>query len=222
MNLYLHIIVWGGVLTLVGISMSKTSNMKQELLLGKKNLDKAGKIISDYEKTFDDKLKKRTQELERSSQSIESLKVKLEKTLYSTMDAKVAKLLIEGRLRNEKRKISVMFSDLVGFTGYSEDRSPEVVVQDLNSYLSCMEPVMLDYHAHIDKYLGDGIMCEFGAPLDYENYRLLAVMAAIKMQETLTRFNYPWQMRIGISSGPVIMGIIGSRPSSLYHYRRRG
>ena len=211
MNLYLHIIVWGGVLTLVGISMSKTSYIKQELLLGQKNLDKADKIIGDYEKTFDDKLKKRTQALERSSQSIESLKVKLEKTLYSTMDAKVAKLLIEGRLRNEKRKISVMFSDLVGFTGYSEDRSPEVVVQDLNSYLSCMEPVMLDYHAHIDKYLGDGIMCEFGAPLDYENYRLLAVMAAIKMQETLTRLNYPWQMRIGISSGPVIMGIIGSR-----------
>ncbi|MDX2510998.1 MAG: adenylate/guanylate cyclase domain-containing protein [Desulfobacterales bacterium] len=211
MNLYLHIVVWGGVLTLTGISISKTSYFKQELLRHQKNLDKADKIIGDYKKNFDDKLKKRTEELEKSSQSIESLKVKLEKTLYSTMDAKVAKLLIEGRLRNEKRKISVMFSDLVGFTGYSEDRSPEIVVQDLNSYLSCMEPVMFDYHAHIDKYLGDGIMCEFGAPLDYENYRLLAVMAAIKMQETLTRLNYPWQMRIGISSGPVIMGIIGHR-----------
>jgi hypothetical protein len=175
MSLYLHIIVWGVVLTLTGISISKTSYFKQELLLHQKNLDKATKIIVDYKKKFDDKLKKRTEELERSSQSIESLKIKLEKTLYSTMDAKVAKLLIEGRLRNEKRKISVMFSDLVGFTGYSEDRSPEIVVQDLNSYLSCMEPVMLDYHAHIDKYLGDGIMCEFGAPLDYENYRLLAV-----------------------------------------------
>ncbi len=211
LNWYLHILVWGGFLILVGISISKTGYFKQQLLLYRKNLDEADKIIGNYKENFDNKLKKRTEELEKSSQSFESLKVKLEKTLYSTMDAKVAQLLIEGRLRSEKRKISVMFSDLVGFTGYSEDRSPEIVVQDLNSYLSCMEPVMLDYHAHIDKYLGDGIMCEFGAPLDYENYRLLAVMAAIKMQEKLTSLDYPWQMRIGIASGPVVMGIIGSR-----------
>ena len=210
-NLYLHIMVWGGFLMLAGISISKASYFKQQLILNRENLDKADKIIGNYKKKFDDKLKKRTEELEKSSRSIELLKVKLEKTLYSTMDAKVAKLLIDGRLRNEKRKISVMFSDLVGFTGYSEDRSPELVVQDLNNYLNSMEPIMLDYHAHIDKYLGDGIMCEFGAPLDYENYRLLAVMAAMKMQENLTRLDYPWQMRIGIASGPVIMGIIGSR-----------
>jgi len=211
LNLYLHIMVWGGFLILAGISISKTGSFKQQLLVYRKNLDRADKIIGDYKKNFNSKLKKRTEELEKSSQSIEILKNKLEKTLYSTMDAQVAKLLIEGRLRSEKRKISVMFSDLVGFTGYSEDRSPEIVVQDLNNYLNCMEPVMLDYHAHIDKYLGDGIMCEFGAPRDYENYRLLAVIAAIKMQEKLTRLDYPWQMRIGIASGPVIMGIIGSR-----------
>ncbi|OQY08490.1 MAG: hypothetical protein B6I22_00295 [Desulfobacteraceae bacterium 4572_123] len=211
MNFYLHIMIWAGFLILAGFAISKTGHFKQQLLLHRKKLARADNIIGDYKKKFDDKLKKRTEELEKSSQSIKSLKLKLEKTLYSTMDAEVAKLLIDGRLRNEKRKISVMFSDLVGFTGYSEDRSPEIVVQDLNNYLSCMEPVMLDYHAHIDKYLGDGIMCEFGAPLDYENYKLLAVMAAIKMQEKLIRLDFPWQMRIGIASGPVIMGIIGSR-----------
>ncbi len=146
--------------------------------------------------------------------AVESLKVKVENTLYATMDSTVAKLIIEGRLRDEKRKVSVLFSDLAGFTSYSEKLNPELVIRDLNQYLGNMEPILLNFHGHIDKYLGDGIMCEFGAPLDYKNYQLMAVITALKMQEKMVELNYPWKMRIGIASGSAIMGVVGSKRQS--------
>jgi HD-GYP domain-containing protein (c-di-GMP phosphodiesterase class II) len=125
------------------------------------------------------------------------------------MDASVVNLLIEGRLRNEKRNVSIFFSDLVGFSTYSEEKPPEVVVKDLNRYIGDMEPILMNYRGHIDKYMGDGIMCEFGAPLEYETHSLLAVLAAVKAQETVAQQGFPWKMRVGISSGTTITGLIG-------------
>jgi adenylate cyclase len=188
---------------------------QSELLSRQDELNEAHIALKDYSVNLESKVKERTEELENSKQSIETLKAKVEDTLYSTMDSTVAKLLIEGRLRNEKRKISVMFSDIAGFTSYSEERSPELVIRDLNRYISDMEPILLAYRGHIDKYLGDGIMCEFGSPIGYDTYRLLAVLAAYKMQEKMTTSpGYPWKMRIGIASGAAIMGIIGSKRQS--------
>jgi HD-GYP domain-containing protein (c-di-GMP phosphodiesterase class II) len=74
-----------------------------------------------------------------------------------------------------------------------------------------MESVILAYRGHIDKYMGDGTMCEFGEPLDSETYRLQAVLAAIKLQERVAAGDYPWKMRIGVASGLAITGLIGSR-----------
>jgi tetratricopeptide (TPR) repeat protein len=107
-----------------------------------------------------------------------------------------------------------MFADLCGFTSYSEDLPPEVVIGELNRYLAAMEPVLLTYRGHIDKYIGDGIMAEFGAPLDYETHRLQAVVAALKLQEKLSRSDFPWKMRVGIASGASIAGLIGSQRQS--------
>lgn len=120
------------------------------------------------------------------------------------MDSAVVNLMIEGRLRTEKRNMSVMFTDLVAFTTYSEQTAPETVVADINRYLQDMEPVLFAYRGQIDKYMGDGIMCEFGAPLDYPTHRLMAVVAATKMQEVMKWNKHPWQMRIGIASGSAI------------------
>ena len=167
-------------------------------------------------------MQQRTVELEASKLAVEDLKAKVEAALYSTMDSSVVNLMIEGRLRNEKRAMSVMFADLVGFTTYSENTAPESVVADLNRYLADMEPVLFAYHGHIDKYMGDGIMCEFGAPLEFATHRLMAVVAAMKMQEVVARRDYPWQMRVGIASGSAITGLIGSRRQTLHRDRRRG
>ena len=156
-------------------------------------------------------LQERSAELEQSKRAVESLKAKVEEALYSTMDASVVNLLIEGRLRNEKHNLSVFFSDLFGFSTYLEEHPPEVVIKDLNRYIGDVEPILLTYRGHINKYMGDGIMVEFGAPLEYEKNSLLAVLAGIKIQEKMAQQNYPWKMRIGISSGTTITGLIGAK-----------
>jgi len=224
-SIFLHLVVWGGFLILAGVVVGKqqeylqtetqqVKSLNEKLSTNEQALIKANQSLQDYSDNLESKVKQRTEELEKSKESIEHLKVKVEETLYSTMDSTVAKLIIEGRLRDEKRHVSVLFSDLSGFTSYSERLNPEVVIRDLNHYLSDMEPILLNYHGHIDKYLGDGIMCEFGAPLQHEQYRLMAVVSALKMQEKLTNANYPWQMRIGIASGAAIMGLVGSKRQS--------
>jgi adenylate cyclase len=225
MYLYLHISAWGGFLILSGAVVGSlhdslkgkidlANKLNQHLETGKKELSKAHSDLNKHTENLEITVKKRTKELEQSKQSVEHLKQKVEEALYTTMDATVAKLMIEGRLRNEKRSISVMFTDLVGFTTYSEDMSPEIVIRDLNRYFADMEPIFFNFRGHIDKYQGDGIMSEFGAPLDSENYRLCAVLAGMVMQKKMAESEYPWKMRIGIASGAAIMGFVGSRRQS--------
>ena len=158
-----------------------------------------------------EKLGTRTRELEKTNKIIESINGKMEETLNAAMDSEVAQLLINGRLRNEKRKISVLFSDLAGFTAYCDDICPEMVVEELNKFLAEMEPILSKYRGHIDKYIGDGIMCEFGAPTNYSTHALQAVLAGIKMQERLAQLHFPCKMRIGISTGLAITGLIGAQ-----------
>lgn len=200
----LHIATWGGFLILAGAlvgalkerltaEFATTQRLNVELRAKQKELIQAN--VS----------------LEESKRTVEILKRKVEDTLYATMDSVVANLIIEDRLRNEKREVSVLFSDLVSFTPYAEEHPPEVVIRDLNRYLSDIEPVLLAYHGHIDKYMGDGIMCEFGAPLDFDTHALLAVLAGLKVQERMARREYPWEMRVGIASGSTITGVIGSK-----------
>lgn len=224
-NLVIYIVTWGGFLILAGAVVGKlqerlsrevrtTRGLNLELTEQKAALDAANSSLVEYNDNLEQMVAQRTEELNKSRNAIENIKMKIEDTLYSTMDASVVKLIIEGRLRDEKRNISVMFTDLVSFTEYSERTSPELVIRDLNQYLKEMEEILMTYHAHIDKYLGDGIMCEFGAPHDFDNYRLLAVVCALKMQERMNRMPTSWRMRIGIASGSAIMGLIGNKRQS--------
>ncbi len=191
-----------------------SDNLEHKVKERTEELKQANASLKDYTENLERRVQERTEELEKSKQSIESLKAKVEEALYSTMDSSVVKLIIEGRLRNEKRNVSVLFSDLVGFTTHSEQNPPEIVIRDLNRYIGDMEPILISYRGHIDRYMGDGIMCEFGAPLDYETYRILSVLAGLKMQEKMTKANYPWEMRIGICSGSTITGLVGNKRQS--------
>lgn len=206
-DLYLHITVWGAFLVLAGVAVGKLQGQLRE----------QARVTQRVNETLVEKQQELVQtnaSLEQSKRAVEALKAKVEETLYTTMDSSVAHLIIEGRLRNEKRDLSILFSDLVGFTAYSEERPPEVVISELNRYLRDSEPVILRYRGHIDKYMGDGIMCEFGAPVDFDTYALAAVLASLGLQERVARGNYPWQMRIGIASGSAITGLIGWKKQS--------
>lgn len=222
LDVYTYVSTWGGFLILAGAVVGRlqekladevrtTSALNAELRRREQDLTALNQTLRDYGEDLELRVRDRTEELEQSKRAVEAMKAKVEDTLYATMDASVANLLIEGRLRTEKRNVAVMFSDLSGFTSYSEERPPELVIRDLNRYLADIEPIILAYRGHIDKYMGDGTMCEFGAPLDSEAYRLQAVLAAIKIQERVAAGDYPWAMRIGVASGLAITGMIGSR-----------
>jgi HD-GYP domain-containing protein (c-di-GMP phosphodiesterase class II) len=221
-DVYTYLAAWAGFLILAGAVVGRlqeklgeevrtTTALNTVLRHREQELTEANKTLKDYGENLEARVRDRTEELEASKRAVEEMKTKVEDTLYATMDAAVANLLIEGRLRTEKRNVAVMFSDLSGFTTYSEDRAPELVIRDLNRYLADIEPIILAYRGHIDKYMGDGTMCEFGAPIDSDAYRLQAVLAAIKLQERVSAGDYPWTMRIGIASGLAITGMIGSR-----------
>ena len=203
-DIYFQVLTWGSFLVLAGAVVGTLQDRLQQEVAQKS-------LLNDALKHHQETLEETNHKLKDSKEAVELLKEKVENTLYATMDSTVAKLSIEGRLLNEKRHISVLFSDLVGFSGYSEDRSPEMIIRDLNHYISHMEPILLSFRGHIDKYTGDGIMVEFGAPVDFERYRLLAVLAGLKMQEKMDELDFPWKMRIGIASGTAIMGLVGSR-----------
>ncbi|WP_170940542.1 HD domain-containing phosphohydrolase [Pseudoalteromonas sp. NBT06-2] len=224
-SLFSSISVWGGFLILSGSvvgylnqqlreKLLQASKMSAELDDNTELLNKTTTELIEFTEKFDLKVAERTSTLEKSKQEIESHKHKIEDALYSTMDAAVVKLMIEKRLRTEKRRISILFCDLVSFTLYSEQRRAEVVITDLNKYLASMESVLLLYNAHIDKYVGDGIMAEFGAPIDYEQHALMSVISALKMQEQLQHDDFPWQMRIGVATGEPIIGLIGHKRQS--------
>ncbi len=122
------------------------------------------------------------------------------------------------RLGGERRDITSFFSDLAGFTSISEVLSPEDLVRLLNAYLSEMTEIILDFGGTLDKYEGDAIIAFWNAPLDQNDHATRACLAALRCQKRLVelrpdfedRFGHSLQMRIGINSGPAVVGNMGS------------
>jgi adenylate cyclase len=123
-----------------------------------------------------------------------------------------------ARLGGSRRTMSVLFSDIRGFTTFSEKGEPEAIVAQLNEYFTRMVAVVFDHRGTLDKFVGDAVMALFGAPLDDEDHAEHAVQAALVMQEELARLNERWaaegrptlEIGIGINSGEMVAGNIGS------------
>ena len=136
---------------------------------------------------------------------------------------RVVKEIIENpdklTLGGEERIVSVLFSDVAGFTSISEKLTPAQLVQLLNEYLTEMTDIVLANDGIIDKYEGDAIMAEFGMPVPYDNHPQMACKAALQMQKKLFFLREKWEKegkpqlraRIGINTGEVIVGNMGSR-----------
>jgi adenylate cyclase len=121
----------------------------------------------------------------------------------------------ELRLGGVRREVTVLFSDLRGFTTYSEGRQPDEVIGVLNDYLTEMSDAILDQGGTLITYLGDGIMAVFGAPLDQPDHRDRALATARDMLARLEGFNRRgagrhFEMGIGINTGPAMCGNVGS------------
>ncbi|MFC1624213.1 CHASE2 domain-containing protein [Candidatus Omnitrophota bacterium] len=124
------------------------------------------------------------------------------------------------KLGGERKDLSVLFSDIRGFTTYSEKHQPEEVVNILNEYLDEMTKVILKHNGTLDKYVGDEIMAVFGAPAATieTDHAERAVATALDMLKRLKELQEKWKTEgkepldigVGINTGPMIVGNIGS------------
>lgn len=128
------------------------------------------------------------------------------------------------KLEGERRKVTLLFSDIRQFTQLAEKLPPEEVVYLLNEYFEVMIEVIFAHSGTLDKFIGDGIMAEFGAPLDDEMQEQHAIRAAVEMQKALVKLCDKWegegkpriQMGIGIHTGEAVVGNIGSEKRTEY------
>jgi len=123
------------------------------------------------------------------------------------------------KLGGDKKNLSVMFSDIRGFTSISEKLTPEELVHLLNEYLTAMTDVVFKYDGLLDKYIGDAIMAVFGAPLDQPDHALRACRTGIEMMSELRRLREKWaaegrpdvNIGVGINTGDMVVGNMGSQ-----------
>jgi adenylate cyclase len=121
---------------------------------------------------------------------------------------------------NKRTELTILFSDIRGFTTLSEKMSPEDVVSLLNPYLEIMSSIIHKHGGTVDKYEGDAIVAFFGEPIPHKDHAVRAARASLEMREALNRLNEKWltdgtrterlEMGIGLNTGEVFVGLLGS------------
>jgi adenylate cyclase len=141
--------------------------------------------------------------------------------LQRSVSAPVAERIVEDPERylqpgGERRTVSVLFADLRGYTTVTQRLAPDQAIVVLNTYLSRMIEVIYQYGGTVNQLLGDGVMAIFGAPMPFEDHVWRAAQSALEMRATTAELEPPGlegthlPMRIGITTGEVIVGHIGS------------
>ena len=145
-------------------------------------------------------------------------KRRIRETFGKYVSPKVVDQILEHppELGGVDKELTVFFSDIRGFTTLSEAMTPQELVNHLNVYLTEMTDIILEYQGTLDKYVGDEIMCFWGAPLPQEEHAMLACKCALKQMEALRKLNEQWpperriNIGIGLNSGIMTVGNMGS------------
>ena len=149
-------------------------------------------------------------------------KARLRETFQYYLDASVMEQVLKHpeklKLGGERKELTVLFSDIRGFTTLSERMSPEQLVSFINQYLTPMTDVVFANGGTLDKYIGDAIMCFWGAPVDQPDHALRACSAALGFLEKLPELQAHWRavglpevdIGVGISSGMMNVGHMGT------------
>ena len=161
---------------------------------------------------------------------------KQKKVITNMFERYVDKTVVQNLINNpamlklggEKREITLLFSDIKGFTTISEKIPPEVLVKLLNQYLTEMTNIIMRNKGTVDKFIGDAIMAFWGAPLEDENAAFHGCLSALEMQERLDKLqtkirNYgdiEIRQRVGVNTGVCIVGNMGSE--SKFNYTAMG
>ncbi len=147
-------------------------------------------------------------------------RAELEKSFANMVSKEVLESVIEAGgvpLEGESREVTVMFTDLRGFTRYSQGRDPQGVVRELNEYFDVMVECVLRNGGMVNKYIGDGMLVLFGAPVPHPDHAHRAVVCALEMVAHMELLNEhrkatglpPWKIGIGIHTGEVVVGFVG-------------
>jgi adenylate cyclase len=178
--------------------------------------------------TLEQKVKDRTAELAEANVDLERRNVLIRKVFGRYLTDEVVANLLEDpanlKLGGEKRRITILTSDLRGFTANSSRLDPEDVIRTINMYLHHMADIITKYRGTIDEFMGDGILVLFGAPNCQEDDAIRAIACALEMQLEMEVVNEkviawglpPLDMGIGINTGEVIVGNIGSEKRAKY------
>jgi adenylate cyclase len=149
-------------------------------------------------------------------------RVRIRKTFESYVAPTIVQEMLKHpeqlRLGGERREITVLFTDIRGFTTMSENLDPEALVKLLHDFLNPMSNIIINLGGTIDKYMGDAIMALFGAPLVQPDHPRLACQAALEMVGSLAALNQEWadqgrpplRVGVGVNTGPVAVGNMGS------------
>jgi len=124
----------------------------------------------------------------------------------------------KAKLGGQRKELTMLFSDVKGFTTFCEQHSPEEVVPLLNEYLTAMTEVVFHWNGTLDKFIGDAVVAFWGAPLDQPDHVALALKCALHMRKRLAELQEDWKARglpaldsgIGINTGEVLVGNIGA------------
>lgn len=174
------------------------------------------------------RVRKRTADLAEANQDLAQKNELISKIFGRYLSSEVVHQLLEKpeelKLGGERKKITILTSDLRGFTALSERLAPEEVVKILNLYLKYMSEIITQYQGTIDKFMGDGILVLFGAPHTRDDDTPRAIACAVAMQLAMVSVNAkvqewgypPLQMGIGINTGDVVVGNIGSEERTDY------
>jgi adenylate cyclase len=135
----------------------------------------------------------------------------------------VIEKLVQGETKLElggvKRELTILFSDIRGFTSLSEKMKPEELVPFLNEYLTAMTDIVLSSEGVVDKYIGDAIMAFWGAPIVQNDHAVRGAMTAVKMKRKLDELQESWSksgkpridIGVGLNTGEVLVGNMGSK-----------
>jgi class 3 adenylate cyclase/CheY-like chemotaxis protein len=173
-------------------------------------------------------LKRQKDEIERLAEDLEVRNRFIRNTFGRYLSEEVVEGLLESpeglRLGGESRRVTMLMSDLRGFTAVSERLGPEQVVRMLNIYLGAMAEIIMHYQGTIDEFVGDAILALFGAPISRDDDARRGVACAVAMQRAMETVNQELEseglprieMGVAVHTGHVVVGNIGSSKRTKY------
>ncbi len=167
------------------------------------------------------KVAERTAEVVAQSQEIEGQKVRIEGLLLNILPREVSEeLKVNGKATARRHNdVTVMFTDMKGFTKVAEQMTPEELVHELDECFIKFDGITARYGIEKIKTIGDSYMCACGVPSGDQDHAIKCVLAALEVRDLMeqwrrereARGQEPWILRIGIHSGPVVAGVVGKR-----------